>query len=54
MAEDVLQSDPKIVASGKEEREDNENMEREKHKKAIAKWIEQPLKNALEKRGRGR
>ena len=42
--EDILQSDPKIVASGEEEKEDDENQESEKREKSIAEWIGRPLK----------
>ena len=43
-AEDILESDPKSVASGKKEKEDDKNLERKKHEKSIAEWIVRPLK----------
>ena len=43
-AEDVLQSNPKSAASGKEEKEDDEISESKERDKAIAEWIGRPLK----------
>ena len=45
-AEDILQSNHKSVASGEEEKEDDENLESEKREKDIAEWIDRPLKLA--------
>ena len=36
-AEDILQSDPKMVASGEEEKEDDKNLESKGRDKSIAK-----------------
>ena len=44
VAEDILQSDPESVASGEEEREDDENLESKERNKSIAEWIGRPLK----------
>ena len=44
MAEDT---DPKSVASSKEEQEDDENLESKERNKAIAEWIGRPLKPPL-------
>ena len=44
MAEDILDSDPKSVASGEKEKEDDENLESKKREKAIVEWIGRPLK----------
>ena len=44
MTEDILDSDPKIVASGKKEKEDDEKSERKKHEKYILEWIGQSFK----------
>ena len=44
MAEDILESDPETFASGKKEKDDDENSEIKKRDKAIAEWIGQPFK----------
>ena len=43
-AEDILESEPKSIARSKKEKEDDENLEIKKRKKAIAEWIGRPLK----------
>ena len=45
--EDILQSDPKRVASGKEEKEEDENLESKKREKAIAEWNGRTFKPPL-------
>ena len=40
----ILESDSGTIASGKKEKEDDENLEIKKRKKAIAEWIGRPLK----------
>ena len=46
-AKDILQPDPKSVASSEEERKDDENLGSEKRKKSIVEWIDRPLKPPL-------
>ena len=43
-AEDILESELKSIARSKKEKEDDENLEIKKRKKAIAEWIGRPLK----------
>ena len=43
-AEDILKSYPKTVASGKKEKEDEENLESKKRDRAITEWISRPSK----------
>ena len=43
-ARDILESDPKSVASGKKEKEYDKNLESKKRDKSIAEWIGWPFK----------
>ena len=49
-AKDILESDPKTVASGEMEKEDDENLESKERDKVIAYWISRPLKPPLKQR----
>ena len=46
-ADDILESAPKSVASGRKEKEEDGNLESKKRKKAITEWIGRPLKPPL-------
>ena len=41
---DILESDPKTVASGEKEKEDDKNLESKERDKSIAEWIGRPFK----------
>ena len=46
-AEDILESDPKTVASGEKEKQDDKNLQSKHCDKTIAEWIGQPFKPPL-------
>ena len=43
-AEDILDSDPKIIVSDEKENEDDKNSDKKDHDKYIAEWIGQTFK----------